>query len=125
MVSAKPSELEMQILAVLWEQGPSTARQVLEQMPDGKTRAYTSVLSVMQMMEKKGLLTHNQVGNVNLYKPRQKRETILKPFMGKLVDHVFGGSKLRLVESLLGSGEVDAEELAQLQQLIEQHRQGE
>src|SRR5436190_1836580 len=44
----KPSELEMQILALLWERGPSTAREVLKNMPDGKERADTSILSLWQ-----------------------------------------------------------------------------
>ena len=52
----QPAEFELQVLGVLWEHGPSTVREVLERLPDGKPRAYTSVLSVMQVMQKKGLL---------------------------------------------------------------------
>jgi predicted transcriptional regulator len=51
----QPAEFELQVLGVLWEHGPSTVREVLERLPDGKPRAYTSVLSVMQVMQKKGL----------------------------------------------------------------------
>ena len=51
----RPSDLELQVLAVLWRRGPSTAREVMEALPDGKHRAYTTVLSVMQVMEKKEL----------------------------------------------------------------------
>ncbi len=40
--SIEPSELEMQVLGILWEQGPRTARQVLDSLQDGKTRAYTT-----------------------------------------------------------------------------------
>jgi BlaI family penicillinase repressor len=108
-------------LAVLWDHGPCTVRKALDLLPDGKNRAYTTVLSVMQMMEKKGLVTHDRKGNANLYRPLQSRETIIKPFMGRLISNVFGGSKLRLVESLLGSEKMDAEELAQLQELIKQY----
>lgn len=52
MAKIKPSDLEMLVLSVLWERGPSTAGDVLEAMPDGKKRAYTSILSVMQVMER-------------------------------------------------------------------------
>ena len=121
MSHTKPSELELQVLAVLWDHGPSTVRQVLDLLPDGKDRAYTTVLSVMQMLERKELVTHDRQGNANLYRPLQSRETIIKPFMGRLVSHVFGGSKLRLVESLLGTEKLDAEELAQLEKIIKQH----
>jgi predicted transcriptional regulator len=117
----KPSELEMQVLAVLWDNGPCTVRQVLDLLPDGKTRAYTTVLSVMQMMEKKGLVTHERQGNANLYRPLQNRKAIIKPFIGRLINNVFGGSKLRLVESLLGSEKMDAKELSELRKLIRQY----
>lgn len=125
MKEAKPSELEMQVLAVLWEHGPCTARRVQDLLPDGKTRAYTTVLSVMQMMEKKKLLTHEREGNTNVYEPVQKQEAILDPFMRRLTNHVFGGSKVRLVQSLLGSGRTDPEELKLLQELIDRHAHGE
>ena len=121
MAHTKPSELEMQVLAVLWEHGPCTARNVLELLPDRKNRAYTTVLSVMQMMEKKNLLAHDRKGNANLYRPLQDRETIVKPFISRMVSHVFGGSRLRLVESLLGNGKLDAKELEQLRMLIKRY----
>jgi BlaI family penicillinase repressor len=121
MSHTKPSELEMQVLAVLWDHGACTVRKVLDLLPDGKNRAYTTVLSVMQMLEKKKLVTHDRQGNANLYRPLQSRETIIKPFMGQLISNVFGGSKLRLVESLLGSEKIDAEEMAQREKNIKQY----
>ncbi len=57
MTKPKPSDVELQILGVLWEAGPLAVRDVLERMPDGKSRAYTSILSCLQVMEKKGLLS--------------------------------------------------------------------
>ena len=59
---ARPSELELQVLAVLWREGALTAREVSACMPDGKARAYTTVLSVLQVMEKKGLVKHRPDG---------------------------------------------------------------
>ncbi len=54
MKNREPSRLEMQVLSVLWQRGASSVREVLAVMPDGKARAYTTILSVMQVMEKKG-----------------------------------------------------------------------
>jgi len=121
MPKIKPSELEMQVLAVLWDHGPATVRQVLDLLPDGKSRAYTTVLSVMQMMERKKLLTHDRRGNANLYRPLHQREAIVGPFMGRLISQVFGGSRVRLVESLLGSADLDAGELSELRKLIDRY----
>ncbi len=53
---SQPSDLELQVLGVLWGRGAATVREILESLPDGKRRAYTSVLSVVQVMEKKGLV---------------------------------------------------------------------
>ena len=115
---SKPSDLEMQILSVLWENGPLTARQVMEAMPDGKQRAYTSVLSVMQVMEKKGLLTHTNQGTAHVYKPSQSKKRVLKPFMQKIVSEVFAGRPADLMQALLSETQVGQAEIEEMQQLL-------
>jgi predicted transcriptional regulator len=114
----KPSELELQVLSVLWDNGPCTVRAVMELLPDGKERAYTSVLSVMQVMEKKGLLTHTSKGNSYIYKPCRSRRAVLAPYMKQLVSNVFGGSRVNMVQSLLGSGKLSDEEICELEKLL-------
>ena len=116
--STKPSELEMQILSVLWENGPLTVRQVMEAMPDGKQRAYTSILSVMQVMEKKGLLTHTNQGTAHVYKPAQSKRRVLKPFMQKMVSEVFAGRPAALMQALLSETSVSKAELEEMQKLL-------
>ena len=95
MKTIRPSELELQVLAVLWERGPSSVRAVQEALPDGKDRAYTTVLSVMQVMEKKGLIGHSQQGQANVYHTLVKRGQVLRPMMRELIRNVFGGSPAR------------------------------
>lgn len=116
--NAKPSELELQVLSVLWDNGPCPVRVVMELLPDGKERAYTSVLSVMQVMEKKGLLRHSHKGNSYIYKPRKSRQAVLAPYMKQLVSNVFGGSRVNMVQSLLGSGKLSDQELCELEKLL-------
>ena len=115
-----PSKLEMAILGLLWERGPMTAREVLESLPDKKERAYTSVLSVMQAMERKALLDHTARGNTNVYRAlaQQKRTTVR--VLGDLVRDVFGGSRTAAVQHLLGHEEVTPEELDEVERLIAQ-----
>jgi predicted transcriptional regulator len=120
MQSVKPSDLEMQILSVLWENGASTAREVLEAMPDGKQRAYTSILSVMQVMEKKGLLKHKNRGIAHVYSPAVNRKKIIQPFMHKVVNEVFGGRPSAMMQALLAETPVSDDELAQIRKLLEQ-----
>lgn len=120
MKTPRPSDLELQVLSVLWERGPSSVRAVLEAMPDGKERAYTTVLSVMQVMEKKGLLGHTVQGQANIYHPLVKRQQVLRPLMKELLRNVFGGSPALALQSLLDSGRVSDEELAEIRQVIQQ-----
>ena len=114
----EPSRLEMQVLALLWERGPATVREVQEALPDGKTRAYTTVLTVLQVMEKKGLLTHVSQGNTHVYQPTTTRRQTLGPVLKNLVRQLFGGSPATAMQHLLAESEVSPEDLAKLKQLI-------
>lgn len=114
----KPSELEMQVLSVLWAHGPSTVRQILERLPDGKRRAYTTVLTVMQGMSRKGLVTHTQEGAAHVYEPSVKRGEIVQPVMKTLLRNVFGGDPSQVVQALLDSTQVSEEEMKEIRKLI-------
>jgi predicted transcriptional regulator len=114
----EPSRLELQVLSVLWERGRATVREVQEALPDGKTRAYTTVLTVLQVMEKKGLLTHISQGNTHVYQPTTTQRQTLGPVLKSLVGQLFGGSPATAMQHLLAESEVSPEELAKLKQLI-------
>src|SRR5262245_11975926 len=101
----------MQVLSVLWEHGPLTARTVLERMPDAKPRAYTTILSVLQVMEKKGLVNHETEGNRHVYIPRVKPRAIVGPLLDGLVKTIFGGRPSRIMQHLLEASEVTDQEL--------------
>jgi predicted transcriptional regulator len=118
----KPSDLEMQILGVLWRGGPATARDVLGAMPDGKKRAYTSVLSAMQVMEKKGLLTRSREGLTDRWRPAVTKSGVLGPFLRNLVANVFGGQPTQVMQHLLQETEVDDASLDQIRQLLDDRR---
>lgn len=119
MKTAKPSDLEMQILSVLWQRGPSTAREVLQAMPDGKKRAYTSVLSVMQVMEKKALLTHTNRGTAHVYSPAVERSKVIKPLLSRLVNEVFAGQTTAMMQALLTQTPVSDDELSEIRDLLD------
>ena len=116
---ARPSELELQVLGVLWDRGPSPVREILEAMPDGKDRAYTTILSVLQVLEKKGLVRHTRQGQSNVYHPKLKRGQVLAPLMRDLLRNAFGGSPARALQSLLDGAEVKPEEIQEIRRVIE------
>lgn len=121
MKSAQPSNLEMQVLSVLWKHGPLTARAVLERMPDGKQRAYTTVLSVLQVMEKKGLVQHEEDGNRHIYAPRVKQKAVVKPLLSGLIKTLFGGRPTAAMQHLLDASEVTPADLAEMRKLLDNY----
>jgi BlaI family penicillinase repressor len=118
MKRQKPSDLELQVLSVLWERGSATVRDLLEAVPDGKKRAYTTMLSVVQVMEKKRLVTHDRDGLTHVYRPTVKKKDVLPPLLRSLTHNIFGGSPARVLQSLLDSTEVSEEELAEIRRLV-------
>ncbi len=119
MKRPRPSELELQILSVLWEQGPLPVRAIRQSLPDGKDRAYTTVLTLMQIMEKKGLVGHAVEGQAHVYHPLATRRQVLRPMMRDLLRNVFGGKPSDAVQCLLDSTRLDEEELSQIRQAIQ------
>jgi BlaI family transcriptional regulator, penicillinase repressor len=119
MKRPRPSELELQILSVLWEKGPLPIRAIREALPDGKQRAYTTVLTIVQILEKKGLVGHTVQGQAHLFHPLVTRRQVLRPLMRELLRNVFGGRPADAVQCLLDSTQLDEDELLQIRQAIQ------
>jgi len=98
-----------------------TARNVLETMPDGKQRAYTSILSVLQVMEKKGLISHDRPerGLAYIFRAAVGRREILGPVMRRMVQGVFGGDPASAVQQLLSETAVDREQIGEIRKLLD------
>jgi BlaI family transcriptional regulator, penicillinase repressor len=119
MKPPRPSDLELQILSVLWERGPSTVRVIREALPDGKDRAYTTVLTLVQILEKKGMIGHAVQGQAHVYHPLVTQRQVLRPVMRDLLRNVFGGRPAEVVQCLLDSTRLDEEELSQIRQALQ------
>lgn len=118
----QPSGLELQILNVLWEQGPSTVRAILDALSGEKTRAYTTVLSTMQVMERKGLLIREgAVSGALLYKPAIARKQVRKPALRDMLANVFGGKPSAVMQHLLSDSHIDEAELAEIRRLLDEY----
>lgn len=117
----EPSPLELQILGVLWQRGELTVRQVLDELPDGRPRAYTTVLSTLQTMERKRFVKSRKDGAANIYRPLVAQQKVVGSLLKRLVRHAFGGQVTGMMQCLLDETPVDPHELAQLKKLIEEH----
>lgn len=122
----QPSDLELQILSVLWDRGSATVREIREAMPDGKRRAYTSVLSVVQVMEKKGLVKRRQErdGLAHVFRPAVSRSQVLRPLLEGLVRKLFGGSPAIAVQQILTETSADESEIEEVRRFLEDFKKG-
>lgn len=116
----KPSNVEMQILSILWEQGPLPVKDINAAMPDKKKRAYTTVLTLLQLMEKKGLVAHARDGIRHIYRVKKSRKKILKPFMSDLVSNVFGGNPASAMQFLMDDQDMSAEDIADMRRMLDE-----
>lgn len=117
----KPTESELEILNILWYKDTATVREVHEELSKSKDVGYTTTLKLMQIMHEKGLVKRDESMRTHVYQPAVNREKTQKHLLDKMIDSLFGGSSTQLVLQALGGGEqkVSAEELAQIQTLID------
>ena len=120
--SKRPSNLELQALSVLFEKGPSTVNTVLNSMPDGKERAYTTILSVMQSLEKKNLVLARLDGRAHVYHPTKSQDRIILPITKEFVQNAFGDSLGKAILYLLSTGHMTPDEKSAVERELNKHR---
>ena len=114
------TRLEFQIMQVLWEIGPSTVQAVQEKLA-GDRLAYTTVQTMLNILQRKGKVTRKLLGKAYEYRPVLTREKALREAAGDVLNRMFGGSAEALLMSLVKSRQLDADKLAKVQRLIDQH----
>lgn len=113
-----PTPAELEVLQVIWEQGPSTVREVMNALNHDRPRAYTSVMSLMNVMAEKGLLTQKPKGRAFVYSARISQARTQSEIVRDLLCRVFDGSASALVTHLLEQAKLDGEELDEIRRTI-------
>lgn len=124
MTAVAPTERELQALKVLWQLGRTTVREMCDALEErGDKLAYTTVLSLLQVMEQKGLVGHTASGKVYTYYARVDRERTFRALAGGFLDRVFDGALDEYLVHALQARSLSSEELARLEGLIAQARE--
>ncbi len=116
----RPTDRELTILKILWDNGPSTVRKVNEIMSKAENTGYTTTLKLMQIMTEKGLLLRDDSQFKHVFKPAVNEEKAQKQLVGDLLDRAFSGSAEKLVMRALSAKKVSAGELERIKKLIEE-----
>lgn len=125
--SKHPTELELEILKVLWEDSPRTVREVREAMSaSGRELAHTSLITTLNVMFDKGFVTRTAASDARGYafSPRVSHEEVSQGMVGDLVERVFEGSAQALMLSLLENERLSPAEHADLRKAIDGYRRG-
>lgn len=124
----RPTDAELEILNVIFRRGPSTVREVYEEINHAKQHGpsvYTTVLKMMQIMADKGLVTRDESARAHLYKTSLSQEETQQQLIGDLLHRAFEGSASNLVMRALASKKTSREELNQIKAMLKELEEGE
>jgi predicted transcriptional regulator len=124
MSDAAPTDRELEALKVLWDRGEATVRDIADAMNASASRqgedelAYTTVLSLLQVMEQKGLVDHRKIGKAYVYAPRAERQSTFRRLAGSFLEKVFDGAVAEYLVHALESKRLSDAELDELEAML-------
>ena len=120
----KPTAAELEILRVLWQNGPSTVRRVHDALSHTHPVKYTTVLKLLQIMTAKGTVRRNEEQRAHVYEAGHPAEKTKRDLAGDLLARVFGGSASELMMHALSGRRPSAKELKELRRLLDDYERG-
>ncbi|AOM79120.1 BlaI/MecI/CopY family transcriptional regulator [Pedobacter steynii] len=114
----EPTKAELEILQVLWEQGPLTVRLVNDKLNENREVNYTTTLKLMQIMADKGILTRDESQMKHIYHVAEKEQTTKDFLLEKFIDTMYNGSASKLMMQLMGNKKTSKEDLETIKELL-------
>ena len=122
--SEHPTELELEILKILWDESPLPVREVRGRLvvQAGRDLSHSSVITMLNIMVRKGYLKRRKQGKSFFFTPKVKKDSVAGGIIGDLLSRLFDGSASAMVLNLIETADMDAEELGELRRLISRKR---
>jgi BlaI family transcriptional regulator, penicillinase repressor len=120
-----PTNAELEILRILWREGPQTVRQVHDTVRADRDVQYTTVLKTLQVMSEKGLVVRDESTRSHVYDAAVAESAVKHDLVSDILDRVFDGSAANLVMQALASTRATPEELRQIRRMLGQLNRGE
>lgn len=115
----RPTDSELGILRVLWRRGPSTVREVHDELNRENPTGYTTVLKLLQIMTEKGLVVRDEAQRAHVYEARNSEQKTQRQLLADLANRAFDGSATKLVLQALSSRKASAQELNAIRELLD------
>jgi len=116
------TEVELELMDILWQKGSATVGEMVEALPTDRPLAYSSVLTMMRILEQKGYVEHEKESRAYIYRPLIDRREAQKSVISYLLKRFFNDSPELLVVNLLEHEEIGAAEIKRLKRLIERSK---
>lgn len=113
-----PTESELEILQVLWQEGPSTVRSVNDILNKKREIGYTTTLKIMQIMTDKNLVTRDTNSRTHIYQAAAKKNATQNNLLDSFIEKTYRGSAMKMVMQVLGNKKASVEEISELKKLI-------
>jgi predicted transcriptional regulator len=120
--SSQPTEVELQILRVLWKSGGSTAREIHNALAELESRetTYSTTVKMLSVLLEKGLVKRDESASPQVYRAASSQKVTQRKLLGDLIDKVYDGSALSLVMQALSTRKASSEELAEIRRILDQ-----
>jgi len=118
--SAQPTAVELEILRILWELGPSPVRAVHEKLAAAKGTNYSTTVKMLSVMLTKGLVKRKEDAKPHIWRAAITRERAAKKFLTELIAKVYDGSAMSLVLQALSSGKASKDEIDEARRLLDE-----
>src|SRR5262245_54816508 len=122
--SKELTAVELEMMNVIWRIGPCSVAQVQEQLPPDRDLAYTSVSTIVRILEQKGYVTSEKEGRGHLYAAAVSKPSYQALSLKRIVRSVFDGAPSLLVQRLLATETLTPEELARIESLLREKAKG-
>jgi BlaI family penicillinase repressor len=118
--STQPTEVELQMLRILWELGPSPVREIHARLNADKGTNYSTTVKMLSVMLDKGLVKRDEKASPHVYRPALTREKAGKRMLSDLIEKVYDGAAMSLVLQALASSAATKEELDEVRRMLDQ-----
>ncbi len=116
------THVEHELMEILWRIGEGTVRDVMEHLPSNRNLAYTSVSTILRILQQKNILTVKKIGRQHIYVPTLTQTLFTTQSVKKIVKQVFSGNSVNLVAHLVNQHSLSNDEINAIQQLLDEKK---